>query len=1020
MKTPVTKIWFGLSALTLLITAWQVSVHWERPREATLGKSASDKEMGAEEASSIPVDPASVTGPAQNHRVAGSTERNPLLKRDGQVRGEPARSIPEGINPQTIKGRTVILKQANMAQWAKLQEGSKVTLPSFDETSYEGTIALRVEDNGWLRFGGSLGGGRGTFSLHIQSGQLAGNILLPAQGIGLELRTEPSGEVILVERKLSNLLCWPILPVDPDVAAAQGDGIAVSSGSGAIPQINTRPGAKGLIYLHFAGGTIVDTDWNGGKPIEAAPSTLSADGIREVVARVAEDYAPFDMAVSTVLADYENSRPGSRMRVIITPTNVLQQGAGGLSLIGSWRYAGMVRTSTVPAWVFNSSAKTIAEAASHEVGHTLGLNHDGTLYPAHHIYENGVDVLIPAAPAAPYYLGNGTEGSPTNWAPIMGNSYTRPLTQWSKGEYLNANNTEDDLAIISAVKNGVGYGSNTPDSTTDASGTFRLLKVEAGTFVASGVLRRVGMPDLQQADVPDRFQFSTTGGSLVVSAKPLSPAYTNVDIQLELHKQSGAPGQFSLMSTANPPELLASVLRAQGLPSGTYQIVVRPAASTETDTKIYLSGYSSYGSLGPYQITGTLENADPLPAIVSPLFLNGYVGTPINFALALTPETNVLGVSGSLPPGLTWNQEIKRLQGTPTQEGFYETSFVLQSRSGTLSRPLKLWVDPPSLPIPEISGVLGVLVNSPTAPWTGQLLSSDSGAPIRAAVSGRIANGGTSRLRLRIPAKRTVSFWWKTSSEAGHDVLECRLNGLLARDMDSGEPLKISGETGWIRRRIRLDSSAAGTLDFHYTKDTSLSEGEDRGWITGVEIGMLPVLKKSPASIRLKPADTALNLSALVENATSYQWKKEGVALVDSVSGGREVSGATTPNLLIKGVTGADSGGYTLSATNEFDTVITRKADVIVPSAPIILQTVSPTAPVHAGETLLLGVDAVGAKPFTTSWRKNGVLVRRVSGTVLPLKNATPATAGTYSVTVSNSFGISAPKEITAEVIPAR
>ena len=59
MKTPVTKIWFGLSALTLLITAWQVSVHWERPHEVALAKSASDKEMSGEEAPAIAMDAAS-------------------------------------------------------------------------------------------------------------------------------------------------------------------------------------------------------------------------------------------------------------------------------------------------------------------------------------------------------------------------------------------------------------------------------------------------------------------------------------------------------------------------------------------------------------------------------------------------------------------------------------------------------------------------------------------------------------------------------------------------------------------------------------------------------------------------------------------------------------------------------------------------------------------------------------------------------------------------------------------------
>lgn len=32
-------------------------------------------------------------------------------------------------------------------------------------------------------------------------------------------------------------------------------------------------------------------------------------------------------------------------------------------------------------------------------------------------------------------------------APIMGMSYNKPVTQWSKGEYSNANNKEDDTAV---------------------------------------------------------------------------------------------------------------------------------------------------------------------------------------------------------------------------------------------------------------------------------------------------------------------------------------------------------------------------------------------------------------------------------------------------------------------------------------------------------------------------------------------------------------------------------------------
>ena len=62
-------------------------------------------------------------------------------------------------------------------------------------------------------------------------------------------------------------------------------------------------------------------------------------------------------------------------------------------------------------------------AAPSQVGHNLGLSHDGNS-------------------SVGYYEGH------ANWAPIMGVGYYRPVSQWSKGEYNNANNLEDDLAIM--------------------------------------------------------------------------------------------------------------------------------------------------------------------------------------------------------------------------------------------------------------------------------------------------------------------------------------------------------------------------------------------------------------------------------------------------------------------------------------------------------------------------------------------------------------------------------------------
>ncbi|WP_216905048.1 zinc-dependent metalloprotease, partial [Synechococcus sp. CCY 9618] len=83
------------------------------------------------------------------------------------------------------------------------------------------------------------------------------------------------------------------------------------------------------------------------------------------------------------------------------------------------------------ALVFNRGDYSAAATASHEVGHTLGLTHDG-------------------AGSTEYYAGHGGTG-PTSWGTILGAPYLgddENLTQWSKGEYYGANNSQDDLAVI--------------------------------------------------------------------------------------------------------------------------------------------------------------------------------------------------------------------------------------------------------------------------------------------------------------------------------------------------------------------------------------------------------------------------------------------------------------------------------------------------------------------------------------------------------------------------------------------
>lgn len=99
--------------------------------------------------------------------------------------------------------------------------------------------------------------------------------------------------------------------------------------------------------------------------------------------------------------------------------------------------------------------------------------------------------------------------------------------------------------------------------------------------------------------------------------------------------------------------------------------------------------------------------------------------------------------------------------------------------------------------------------------------------------SGRIGHNQSSMLAatyVNASGKRVeLSFWWKVSSEAGWDCLRFRHNGSLRRE--------ISGQGGeWQRVTATLEPGTTNRLEWTYSKDGSVSSGEDCGWVDGVEV----------------------------------------------------------------------------------------------------------------------------------------------------------------------------------------
>lgn len=66
-----------------------------------------------------------------------------------------------------------------------------------------------------------------------------------------------------------------------------------------VPKLNSYPGAVATIFLDFDGHYVQSSVWNNGNPFNCAPSGMTDPQITEAFNRVAEDYRPFEINITT-------------------------------------------------------------------------------------------------------------------------------------------------------------------------------------------------------------------------------------------------------------------------------------------------------------------------------------------------------------------------------------------------------------------------------------------------------------------------------------------------------------------------------------------------------------------------------------------------------------------------------------------------------------------------------------------------------------------------------------------------
>jgi hypothetical protein len=342
--------------------------------------------------------------------------------------------------------------------------------------------------------------------------------------------------------------------------------------------LHSRPGAQGTIYLNFRGGVVSGTAWNWNGDIVAAPYSWDSDPafseaelreIRAIFLRIAEDYAPFDVDVTTQRPASVN--PMKNIEIIFTPTYEWYGRAGGVCYVGSFGWGDARQVCWVFSSLLNNNTKYISEAGSHESGHSLGLRH-------------WAQYAADGSKITSYYAGNGS------WAPIMGVSYYRPITTWSRGEYTGAGvsslgSMQDDIAKIRS------YTGTIPDEA-------------GGTLSSSARLARVTSPNgiqiqhrgiISSSTDVDVYRLDTLGGDINLTVNPPTQS-ANLDARVRLYDGTG-----TVLVEANPLEISSINIHRSGLAAGTYYLELLPVGSGDP----YATGYSSYGSAGQYFVTGT-------------------------------------------------------------------------------------------------------------------------------------------------------------------------------------------------------------------------------------------------------------------------------------------------------------------------------------------------------------------------------------------------------------------------------
>jgi hypothetical protein len=494
-----------------------------------------------------------------------------------------------------------------------------------------------------------------------RSGQRGARSLRP-EIVTLEVRLLLSGDPLssplisdlpAIPGQTAQLYPWPLPDAEPTprpdsaVLAAgsygsdsQSSAAGVKHSPSAVPALNSLPGVRASLYLDFDGD--FTASYGGYKNISTpaydqdGDPTSFTDGelaaIRKVWSYVAEDYAPFNINVTTTPP--ASMAHGVTEKVVIGGNGSWTGGAyGGLTYVNDFTKSSIPNIAFVfSASLANGDPKFTGDAVSHEAGHGFGLNHQ-CLY-------SGTTLI------APYYSGSG-DGT----APLMGNSYSARLSRWWYGPSEGSpTNIQDDMAIIASAKNGFGYRSSAGNG---SAATATPLSVVNGSQVGgAGLIITTG----------DLNYYSFDSGSGVVSFTVSVPANVN----------NLAPRVFLLDATGT------TVIASAGPSATDFSARITATLPAAGSYRLMVAGNGGYGNVGTYTVSGTIVPTSNSEPVTSPGL---GAGSGVAILPPLAPSDLQATTVGSYRIDLRW-EDVPGETGFQVERSVYGGSWVVVASTG--------------------------------------------------------------------------------------------------------------------------------------------------------------------------------------------------------------------------------------------------------------------------------------------------------------------------------------------------